>query len=105
MFEFLILLGGILIGYAVHKRVQIAREMDEEAKEYDSFVVYIEVHDKMYFAYAEDDQFLGQNADLSVLSKELIDKHESVMFRSKDDDVIEQLKKFYSYSKSENTAP
>lgn len=103
MFEFLL---GIVVGFLIHDLITYIRfDRKKPKEEIPSDVepttkALIEHHDGIFYAFSEENQFLGQNAVLEELAAELLGNNSSILLASSDLVVIEKLRQLVSSDKS-----
>lgn len=99
---------GIVSGFLLHDLISYLRSKKQQQKETPPAIqpkkVLIELHDGVYFAFSNEDQFLGQNVSLEVLALELLGTDASLLLAASDPVVIEKLRLLISSGQLNHTA-
>lgn len=98
---------GIVSGFLLHDLITYLRfkkTQQETPPAIQPKKVLIELHDGVYFAFSNEDQFLGQNSSLEVLALELLGTDASLLLAASDPVVIEKLRLLISSGQLNHTA-
>jgi hypothetical protein len=84
--------AGALLGF-LFCDIMIAKLRDEEefADVEERFIITIEMHDCVYYAYSESSLFLGQSTSLVELAHSLLGEHTKIHLTSDDPIVLSEL--------------
>lgn len=98
---------GIVSGFLLHDLITYLKwkkQQQETPPTIQPKKVLIELHDGVYFAFSNEDQFLGQNVSLEVLALELLGTDASLLLAASDPVVIEKLRLLISSGQLNHTA-
>ena len=94
-------IGWLWYDFSLFRKHRAAAKKEAENLSVDhTSKVYLENHDDVFFAYSDENQFLGQSSSLEELALKVLGERPSVLFVSEEDWIIFELKRVVSEAKN-----